>query len=248
YILPAGYDAARKYSLPEKTYIMQQASVDVTGDGINERLLLLAERFDDAALFMKHIYLAAEDPQTGKGTCQPLPEETDGGYGPEMQWHDFNGDKVLDVFIAAATGGSGGLSHYHIYTFAKGKADLLFSTGMKPWLSVKGRFLDGYQAEFTIPEVNQTHSLDLRNRRSMYDEMKLYRGGKLLEPRELMWLGGYSLITPEDPDGDGVYELRIFQTLSGIAHFDVAAEIISILKYQDGQWKLGNVTVKPAGE
>ncbi len=248
YILPAWCDETQKYSLPEKTYLIQKAVADVTGDGKNDRLLLLAERFDDTALFMKHIFLAVEDPQTGQGTCQRLPEETDGGYGPEMQLHDFNGDKVLDVFLAAATGGSGGLSNYHIYTFAKGKADLIFSTGMKPWLSVKGKFLDGYKGEFTIPEAGQTHTLDLKSRRSTYDETKLYRDGKLLEPRELMWLGGYSLITPEDPDGDGVYELRIIQTLSGIAHFDTVAEITSILKYQNGQWKLGKVEVKPAGE
>jgi len=248
YILPAWFSGAENYSLPGKTYLMQKAAADVTGDGKNEQVLLLAERFEDTALFLRHIFLVIEDPQSGKGICQRLPEETDGGYDPQMQFHDFNGDGIVDVFLAAATGGSGGLSYYHIYTFADGKTVLLFSTAMKPWISVKGKFLDGYKAEFTIQETNQTHTIDLQNRRSTYEEIKVYRNGKLLEPRELLWLGGYSLITPVDPDGDNIFDLRVIQVLKGVANYDSIAEIISLLHYQDGQWILAKVEVNPAGE
>ncbi|HOJ61458.1 MAG TPA: hypothetical protein PK878_14345, partial [bacterium] len=47
YILPAWFSGAENYSLPGKTYLMQKAAADVTGDGKNEQVLLLAERFED---------------------------------------------------------------------------------------------------------------------------------------------------------------------------------------------------------
>jgi hypothetical protein len=64
----------------------------------------------------------------------------------------------------------------------------------------------------------------------------------------LLWLGGYSLITPVDPDGDNIFDLRVIQVLKGVANYDSIAEIVSLLHYQDGQWILAKVEVNPAGE
>ena len=245
YMLPAFLQDAAKYQLPENTYILQQGLANVTGDGKNKRVSLLGNRFDGKGLYMENLYLLVEDPSRveEKGILVKLPEESDGGYGAEMQLLDFNGDKVQDVFITANTGGSGGVYNHHLVSLKDQQAKLLYQPTEENQLNITGSLQDNYQAKLTVKETKKSYIIDLKDRQSVYDEGEVYQNGKLVKPIET-WHTGYNLLTPVDVDNDGVYELKGLQTIKGTCNADSIAEATSLWQLSGNQWKLLEADVK----
>ncbi|SHK55116.1 hypothetical protein [Desulforamulus aeronauticus] len=245
YLLPAFLQEAAQYQLPDNTYILQQGLADVTGDGNKKRVSLLGKRFDGNGLYMQNLYLLVEDPsQTeGQGILVKLPEESDGGYGAEMQLHDFNGDKIPDIFITANTGGSGGVYYHHIVTVKDRQAKLLYHPAEETQLNITGSFQDNYRATVTIKETKKAYTIDLKDRQSAYDEGEIYKNGKLVTPVET-WHTSYNLLTPVDVNNDGVYELKGLQTIKGTCNADSIATATSLWKFTGNQWQLLEADVK----
>ncbi len=238
-ILPALFQEAEKYNLPENTYILQQALEDVTGDGQKERVTLLGKRFDDTAMYMEHLYLLAEDPAKAEeqGILIKLPEESDGGYGAKMQLLDFNGDKVKDLFVTANTGGSGGYYNHHIYSLKDGQERILYQPAEENQLNITGSLQDHYQAVLFIKETKQSYTINLQDRKDLYQELNVYKGGKLLEKVEV-WHGGYNSLAPVDVNQDGIFELAGVQTIKGTSNADSIAQATSLWRFNGRQWDL----------
>ncbi len=245
YLLPAFLQNAAQYQLPENTYILQQVLADVTGDGNKQRVSLLGKGVDGRGFYLGNLYLLVEDPSPteGQGILVKLPEESDGGYGAEMQLHDFNGDKIPDVFITANTGGSGGVCYHHIVTVKDQQAKLLYYPTEETQLNITGSLQDNYQATVTIKETKKSYTIDLKDHQSAYDEGEIYKNGKLLKPVET-WHTSYNVLTPVDIDNDGVYEVKGLQTIKGICNADSIATATSLWKFTGNHWKLLEADVK----
>jgi hypothetical protein len=236
YMVNFSFTGTSAATLPENTTALQSATVDVTGDGQKDTITLYGQKFEEGYPFYQNIYVAVND------TVISLPEASDGGYDPKFAVKDFNGDKIPDVFISTATGGSGGIMYYHIYSLKDGNADLIFSPTEDSAITVNGSFQPQYKVNLTVQQIKKTFALDFSSRKDMYDELQVYNNGELLKPVDIA-IDYYGKVTPLDTNSDGVFELQGIQAVWGVAHVDTLAHIKSTWKWANGKWKLIKVQV-----
>lgn len=216
--------------------VLQTKEKDVTGDNRPDIVTFLGKKSDKTSLFYNKIYILVEDKKERKLSMIPL----EGGYNPQLQFCDFNNDKVADLFVSSETGGSGGISIYHIYTVKNNTPESIQVPGP---LTMSGMFKDNYAAEITIKEQNKVFTINLKDRKQLYDEAGIYTNGKLLKPTNVM-VNDYNELKPIDVDKDGICELWGTQRISGIANADSIAFATSVWKWDINQWKLLNAKVE----
>jgi len=215
---------------------IQTDEKDVTGDRRPDHIMLLGRKIDPSSPYFKRLVILVDN-KAGK-TVTLIPAI--GGYNPKMQFCDFTGDKVNDILVSAETGGSGGTSDYTIASVKDGKPVKL--PVPKP-LDIKGQLTDGYKANITIVNTNQTVTIDLMDHKQTYDQAGVYKDGKLVKPVEVM-VNGYGALKPVDIDRDGTCELVGIQRISGIANADTIAYATSVWKWDKDHWKLLKAEVK----
>lgn len=210
-----------------------EAEQDVTGDSKPDHIFIKGQPYDEGAGFLKEIKLEVQA-SNGKTYSKDL----EGGYEPAIMFEDLNHDNVKDMFISIPTGGSGGLSHYYLYTL---KDFDLKDLGIPEGLVTTSQFQDDYKATLEIQNTGQTFEFDLKDRKKEYNRLGLYHNGKLNEPTELM-IDPYGSMKPVLLK-NGQYGLRAVQGVSGAYHADGIGYIESLWFYENGKWVLQDVKV-----
>jgi hypothetical protein len=217
--------------------LLDRQFVDVTGDHVRDQVSLLGEKFSPDTVYYKQLYVEVVD----QATQRPSVIELQGGYNPKLEFCDFNGDKVSDIYVSAETGGSAGTSDYYLYTALNNKPKAL---PVPQPLTISGQFHDHYLVSISIKEHNMTYTLDLSNRKKTYDQAGYYKDGKLVTPTDVL-PNTFSILNPVDRDRDGVCELYGVQRISGFYNADTIAYAISLWKWY-GVWKQTAGTVQEA--
>lgn len=218
----------------EKTIIVSEEKVDVTGDGKKDLILIKGTPFEEGGQFLKSITLeviAAKD--------KTFKINLEGGYDPSTLYRDMNHDGVKDIFISIPTGGSGGLSNFYLYSF---KDFITTDLTVPQPLAISSQFEEGYKASITIEETGESYSFDLSDRKEDYDRIGLYKNGKLNEPTELMILP-FGTLKPVIVK-ENLYGFIGSQRISGAYNADGIANVESIWFYDKGKWNLISTRVK----
>ena len=214
---------------------------DVTGGGRPDLVRLIGHRTDPERVYYEHVYVqvfpnaerTARPPSipgqpSTPSAQQPLSIRFAGGYEPKMQFCDFSGDSIADVYVSMATGGSGGIGDFYLATFAGNVARQL---PVPPPLTISGRFLDDYKVLIEVKETGQKTVIDVSDKKAQYDSEGLYRNGKLLKPTTIL-PNAYSTLEPIDRNRNGVCELRGIQRIAGAYNADTIAYVISVWGYE----------------
>ncbi len=227
-----------KYELSQNTTVMSQQAADVTGDGKPDTVTLIGQTFEDdfgKSLFMEHIVAVIEDSATGKEIIVKPSEDSDGGYEPDMELLDFDGDNTADIFISASTGGSGGFTEYNLISIKGSKPLVLADSDRDFALDFEGSYKDGYKASVTVTQTGNIYEVDLSEKKDAYEGYE-YKGGKL--QREVPVMEGAVHIEPVDADGDGTYEFAAQQSVKGTCNADSIAIVKSTWSVNDGNIQL----------
>ncbi|WP_080846063.1 hypothetical protein [Cytobacillus gottheilii] len=217
----------------DKMNTVFEAEQDVSGDGKPDYIYINGLPYDEGAGFLKETKLEI---QASNG--KTYTKELAAGYEPSIVFEDLNHDDVKDMLIMIPTGGSGGLSHYFLYTL---KDFDLKDLGIPEGLIASSQFLDDYKAKLEIQDTGQTFEFDLKERKKEYDRLGLYQNGKINEPLELM-IDAYGSLKPILLE-NGQYGLRAVQGISGAYHADGIGYIESTWLYEEGKWVLQDVKV-----
>lgn len=223
--------------------VLLTAETDVTGDREKDKIWLLGERSGESNKALYHnLYLVVEDAKAPEpnGENEAM-ISVRGGYVPKMKLCDFNGDRVTDILVSVRTDEKTGASDYYIYSFKDNKPA---TVPAPPVIQVSGRFADHYKAELTV-DGRQTFTVDLRGRKTLYDQMGVYRDGSL-ERQVAVMPGPYSMLSPTDIDQNGSCELHGVQRIGGVSELDTIAFIQSIWSWDNGQWRLVKVDARQA--
>jgi hypothetical protein len=226
-----GVYAVEEANTLESVIVKEQ--MDVTGDGKLDTIYVKGEPFEEGAIFLRSITLEILS-ATGKSHKINL----EGGYEPQIDFKDLNNDGVKDIFLAVNTGGSGGLSNHYLFTV---KDDQLTDLTVPEPLVIQTSFLNGYKANMTIENTNESYQFDLRNRAKDYERLGLYHNGKLNEPAELMVLP-FGTLKPVKVNGNQM-GLKGSQRISGAYNADSIAYVESSWVYENGKWKLLDTNV-----
>jgi hypothetical protein len=218
------------YALEEKGEMLTllQEEKDISGDGKNDKITIVGIPYEEGISYLKEIYLkiTASNGETYK-------VELKSGFDPTIKFVDLNHDGVEDLFISIPTGGSGGLSHYFLYTL---KDFQLTDIGIPDSLTITSQFQNGYKASMTIENTGESYTFDLKSRKKDYNRLGLYHNGKLNEPTELM-VDPYSLLKPIILKNRS-YGLKGIQQISGAYHADGIAFVESKWYYGNGKWNI----------
>lgn len=185
---------------------------DVNGDKIDDNIYLVGLQSSDSPL-IQNIRLIIQDGATGSYYSISL--EQNMGYDPTLFLGDFTGDGVNDILISIATGGSGGIYYYYIYSFMHNMPYLLFdSERYNNQYTYSVSYKDNYKVEVISNYNNMVYLIDISLRDSEYLHEIYNENGKLLHPIE-GWVNPMSGLYPIDFNSDKIYEILIFQRIAG---------------------------------
>jgi hypothetical protein len=212
---------------------LSEEQMDLTGDGKVETIYLKGKRFEEGTDYLRDILIEIKE-HDGKQYTINL----DGGYDPHVQFADINHDGIADLFVSVLTEGSGGLSHFHLYTI---KGSKLTNLPVPDPLVIQSQFLDHYKGRITVDLTKKNYEFDLKNRAKAYEELGLYQEGKLSEPTELMVHAFHSL-KPVNCKGERLC-LSGVQRISGASNADSIAFVESTWLYDKAKWMLVDTKV-----
>jgi len=214
-----GFDA-------RSTDVFDSGEADVTGDGVKDTVYMTGTQ-TGASPYIQDIQLVVKDGATGQTITGGIADFA--GYYPRLFLGDFNGDKVADAYVEAASGGSGGWYHHQIVSFKNDQTNLLFSDKFNREPLVSGKFVDGYKAE--INYSNQSIILDVSKRKADYLRLGLYADTGIVQKEAKLMVSPYGSLIPVDIDNDGTYELQGAQRISGAYNADGLATVEATIKY-----------------
>jgi hypothetical protein len=225
-------------------FIVSFARGDVNGDRIPDNVYLTGTRTPDSP-FVQNITLVVQNGATGMYTSIPLKDNA--GYNPNVSLYNFTGGGAEDILIGIATGGSGGIMIYYIYSFVNNIAQLLFDYNeYNAKYTYDVIYKDNYRVEVLSKTNKMKYILDITYKGTDYLNEIYDRNGKLKAP-----ISGFvdpvSGLYPVDFDSNGVYELLAYQKIAGRYHADSLGYVLNTLKWQNNMFVLDNQEIAIEG-
>lgn len=226
---------AAEINLPDNYTIFDTLEADVTGDGIADKIYLAGHKMPSNLPAAKDLSVTVKSGADESLTTYWLDKV--GGYQPHLFAGDFTGDKIADVYVETASGGSGGWSYHNIVAFNGNGPKELFGIKENNTNNITGKFVDGWRVALTNTTDETTLTVGVNERREDYLRLGIYdKEGKVQKETQIM-SAPFIKLEPIDIDNDGVYELKGMQSLSGAYRADRLAEVETILKYTGTTWQ-----------
>ncbi|MFP7296842.1 VCBS repeat-containing protein [Neobacillus niacini] len=225
--------------------IVSFARGDVTGDRVPVNVYLTGIKTPDSP-FTQNITLHVQNGRTGEMKSVPLRENA--GYNPAIFFGDFTGNGIDDILISIATGGSGGIMYYYLYSFVENIPQLLFDFNVyNQQYQYEVTYLDNYKVEVLSKINNKKYLIDISSRGAEYINEIYDANGKLKSPIT-GFVNPLSGLYPVDFDVNGVYELLAYQKIAGRYNADSLGYVLNTLGWTDNRFVLQNQYVAIFGE
>ena len=246
--MPGTASAAQTLPAPDRIHARAQA--DVTGDGVDDSILLVGHPYGDGSLFCTSHDLVVYDGVT-KDQITMVLGGTSEGYPGTIFVGRIDNDNALDVVVAIPTGGSGGITNPFVVSFAGGKARFIgdpqaLSRGAK--LEASG--LDHFRVRITDTERGQHFTLGLPGPGSPQDpELDYYDGiyskaGKLMRPLDID-IDDVGAVEAASIPGSGSDELVTYQKVWAVAHVNTIGTVRTVWRWTGRQLAVASVDVTP---
>ncbi|NOV02575.1 hypothetical protein [Paenibacillus planticolens] len=209
--------------------LIQTRDIDVTGDGVKDHVALVGSKLDMNSPYYDKLFIVVSSPGQ---TQVVIPLQ--GGYNPNMQFCDFIGEKLPQIYVSAENGGSGGLSTFYMYSL---KNNVPTAIPLPEPLRVHATFKNNYVVKMKIEATGKSFKIDIKDRKDDYEKFGVYKNGKVVKPITVS-VDAYSLLMPVDKKGDGNCELKGVQRITGIANADTLGYATSVWKWHKGRWIL----------
>jgi len=217
--------------------VVSYARGDVNGDRIPDNVYLTGIKTPDSP-FSQNITLVIQNGRNGMFTSIPLRENV--GYNPVLFLGDFTGDNVSDILISIASGGSGGIMYYYIYSFMNNRVQLLFDFDVyNEKYKYDVTYRDNYKVEVTSKKNNVKYLIDISYKGADYLN-EIYDGNGNLKVPINGWVDPLSGLYPVDFDLNNVYELLAYQQIAGRYHADSLGYVLNTLKWKNNIFVLDN--------
>ncbi len=229
------YNANRPGKYSNSNNIVASALGDVNGDNILDYVYLTGMKMPESS-FIQDITLNIKDGKTG--ITQSYKLASDAGYSPALFLQDLTGDKVKDILVSIASGGSGGIMFYYIFTDIGSQIKLIFDyEDYNNKFSYIVEFENFYQVSVTNIELRTKYLIDITYKGWDYLNEIYKPNGELKVPIK-GWVDPLSGLYPIDFDSNGIYELLGYQSISGRYHADSLGYVQSVLKWNGKKFYL----------
>jgi len=217
--------------------IISYARGDVTGDRIPDNIYLTGIKTIDSP-FIQNITLVIQDGKTGMRNYVSF--KSNAGYNPTIILRDFTGNGVKDILISIASGGSGGIMFYYIYSAINNIPELLFDYNIfNETYKYKVIYKDFYKVEVINVTDKIKYIIDISYKGQDYLNEIYDSNGKLKSQIE-GFVNPLSGLYPIDFDSDGIYELIGYQRIAGLYNADSLGYIQTGLQWSGKKFDIFN--------
>lgn len=217
--------------------ILSSAWGDVNGDRIPDRVFLQGIKTPGSP-FVQKITLGVQDGRTGNVSITPL--KSDVGYNPTVTLFDFTGEGVQDILIGIASGGSGGIMYYYIYSYLGNKPEILFDYNVfNEKYDYQVTYRDFYKVEVIDKVEGLKYALDITYKGKDYLNEIYEEDGRLKTPIE-GFVNPLSGLYPIDFNADGRYELLAYQRIAGRYNADGLGFVQTALTWKENEFSFLN--------
>jgi len=242
--------ASAAQTLPAADRIHARAQADVTGDGVDDSILLVGHPYGDESLFCTSHDVVVYDGVTQDRITMVL-GGTSGGYPGTIFVGRIDNDNALDVVVAIPTGGSGGITNPFVVSFAGGKPRFVGDPqALARGAKLEANGLDHFRVRITDTERGKHFILGLPGPGSAQDpEVDYYDGiysksGKLVRPLDID-IDDAGAIEAAPIPGMGLDELVTYQKVWAVAHVNTIATVRTVWRWTGRQMAIAAVDVIP---
>lgn len=220
--------------------LLATAYGDVDGDGQEDKVLLMGNKFSNDSHYYTKLYLIVRDAKTDtiKGAIRP---SIAGGYECGLRLADVTGNGVDDILISAPTGGSGGIVDYRIIDFTDNQPREIFTAEDNQGVHIGGNYLPDYKVRITLGDKGKEVTMTVPTDLGFYGYLNVYDDeGNLLKDYYHpygQYLSGLLLL---DDDGDGVAEVVTTQRIVGLNNTDTLGYVRAVWRYTAVGWQIDN--------
>jgi len=222
--------------------LLATAYGDIDGDGEEEKILLLGNKFGPGSQYYTNLYLLTKETKTDHIESAIRPTIA-GGYDCSLRLADVTGNGVDDVLIVAPTGGSGGIIDYRIVDFTDNKPREIFTAEDNQGVPISGDYLPDYKVQITFGEKAKKVIMDVPSDIGLYGYLGVYgEDGSLLQNYHHPYGQYLSGLLMLDTDGDGVSEVVTTQRIVGLNNTDTLGYVRAVWRYTAVAWRLDSYT------
>lgn len=231
-----------EFNLEEEFEIIEIKSAYISEEDYKDQLLLVGKKpHKENSAYWEEIMVILKNENNNTIIKKKLDEFN--GYEPELVLNDFTGNNKEDIFIKAASGGSGGIYFHRVITLKEKNLQIIFGENNNDGINVVGYFDDNFKANLMFKNLNKRVILDISVNKEEYIEQDIYNeDGKMINI-DLVRPYSYPFSDLEviDYNQDGKYELRGIQRIVGAYGADTISEVESIWSYEEGKWDIMSV-------
>lgn len=220
--------------------LLATAYGDVDGDGQEDKVLLMGNKFSNDSHYYTKLYILVRDAKTDtiKGAIRP---SIAGGYECGLRLADVTGNGVDDILVSAPTGGSGGIVNYRIIDFTDNQPREIFAAEDNQGVHIGGNYLPDYKVRITLGDKGKEVIMTVPTDLGFYGYLNVYDDeGNLLKDYYHpygQYLSGLLLL---DDDGDGVAEVVTTQRIVGLNNTDTLGYVRAVWRYTAVGWQIDN--------
>ncbi|MGM0409553.1 MAG: hypothetical protein ACQEQF_02225 [Bacillota bacterium] len=220
--------------ISEKYEFIEGLKTNFSSEEKEDLIALVAKRDNEESIFKDELKLIIKSGEEKKEYSL----NDFNGYNPKMEIKDFTGDHNKEIFLKAATGGSGGIYNHLIIAYDGEDFKKIFDEDDNRGVEANGYFGSDFTAHLYFENLDKEVDLDISANKEAYIEDNIYNKDGKMVLRNLIrpYSNPFSLLEAIDYDGDNIYELRGKQRIVGAYGADTISEIESIWKYKDGKW------------
>ncbi|MCT8978792.1 hypothetical protein N4T77_19615 [Clostridium sp. CX1] len=221
----------------DKVYVLQTKYADVNGDGVLETLTLTGKKPYGENGFIEDITLTIKN-EKAAADIVVKPENND-GYSPTLFIGKFTEDKVPQVLLSIASGGSGGYYFNYLYSFKDNITKSLFDVDKFNEMSTYNAvYQDYYKVKITSEDGKLKGLIDLTAIRDKDYLSNLYNPNGTLKKPEVGGVLSLGALSPLSLNGADVFYLLTNQRIIGLYNSDTLGAIESILQVTDNGFNI----------
>jgi hypothetical protein len=162
--------------------------------------------------------------------------KTNSGYNPNILLGDFAGNGLKQIFLGINSGGSGGFGYFYVFDAQNNEIKTLFDyEEFSQNNQYSGEYINNYKAKVTKKGAKESYIIDLSLRPKDYLDIIWKPDGQLIAPRSVD-ISDVNTVFPYYNSSAGVYELIIYQRVTGLFNADSLGYVITQQHLKDGEF------------
>lgn len=212
-------------------YVLNYTIGDITGDSINDMVLLIGEKDNVQDCFSTNIDMVLYDSSNNQYLKTELKKFS--GNNAKIELAKFSSNNV-DVLVSVEN-----LGEYsaRIITYSDNDLKEIFKDKNNKGLYFTTELLDGFKANIVNKKLNVNNIVELQNNKEKYINLNIFEeSGKLIEKQEKPKTTGFvnlELVQMSDCMG-----LKTTQRIIMKDKLNIIDEITVLWKYEDGKWQI----------